>query len=190
MDFLTLSEANKDTPIGWYKIAWAFLRLVSKDGSLNTGKRVRLQLYKPGNYSKQNIQECNVFYWWRQQKWVKYPASLHVTIKSVSMPDSVEKTTRSKTPLTAEIGSNVIVDSQCKMDAKTQEYEVNKIKWKNTEHQAYKMPNKCVTELETCNEGAFVVKFSNKGDFLAVAVVLNNVYTLKIFEVSRVNFFF
>lgn len=184
VDFLTLSEAKKNESVGWKKIAWAFLKPLSKDGFLNTGKRVRLQLYKPGNYSKKSMQKCDVFYWWSKQKLVKYPASLHVTVKGVPMPQNVEKTTRSKTPLTAEIGSKEVLEIDGKNEIKTEKDAEQKLKWRKIEHQACKMPNKCLVELETCSEGAFVVKFSNKGDFLAVAVFLNNVYTIKVFEVS------
>lgn len=147
---------------------------------------MRLQLYKPGKYSS-NTQECNVFQWWSKQKWRKYPGSLHVTVKGVPIPQNEEKTTtmRSKTPLTAEVGSNEIIESVTDNGRKRQDGDVEqKIKWRKIEHQACKMPNKCLIELETCPEGAFVVKFSNKGDYLAVAVVLNEVYTIKIFEVK------
>lgn len=189
VDFLTQSEANhKNQSIGWQKIAWAFLKPISEDGFLNTGKRIRLQLYKPGKYNN-NMQECNVFQWWSKQKWKKYPGSLHVTVKGVPIPQNEEKTAtmRSKTPLTAEVGSNEIIENVTDSGKNAKKGDVQrKIKWTKIEHQACKMPNKCLVELETCAEGAFVVKFSNKGDYLAVAVVFNDVYTIKVFEVQTI----
>lgn len=170
---------------GWYKIAWAFLKPQSKDGFLNVGKRVRLQLYKPGNYNSKNIQKCSAYDWWCKQKLQKYPASLHVTVKAITKPDIVQETLRSKNVLMGEIGKNrEIVDNEIKDSVK--------IKWKKTEYQACKMPNECLIELEGCNEGVFVVKFSNKGDFLAVAVIMNSIYTIKVFDVkfSMNGFFF
>jgi len=32
----------------WHRIAWAFLRPIGSNGVANTGKQIRLQLYKPG----------------------------------------------------------------------------------------------------------------------------------------------
>lgn len=32
----------------WHRIAWAFLRPIGSNGIKNTGKQIRLQLYKPG----------------------------------------------------------------------------------------------------------------------------------------------
>lgn len=36
----------------WHRIAWAFIRPVGSNGITNTGKQIRLQLYKPGPKSK------------------------------------------------------------------------------------------------------------------------------------------
>lgn len=36
----------------WHRIAWAFVRPIGSNGITNTGKRIRLQLYKPGSKSK------------------------------------------------------------------------------------------------------------------------------------------
>jgi len=32
----------------WHRIAWAFIRPIGSNGITNTGKKIRLQLYKPG----------------------------------------------------------------------------------------------------------------------------------------------
>lgn len=36
----------------WHRLAWAFIRPVRSNGVTNTGKQMRLQLYKPGRRSK------------------------------------------------------------------------------------------------------------------------------------------
>jgi len=41
----------------WHKIAWAFIKPIGSNGITNTGKKIRLQLYKPGtkpNYFHKN----------------------------------------------------------------------------------------------------------------------------------------
>lgn len=39
-------------PHDWHRLAWAFIRPVGTNGATNTGKKIRLQLYKPGRKSK------------------------------------------------------------------------------------------------------------------------------------------
>lgn len=34
----------------WHRIAWAFIKPIGSNGIANTGKKIRLQLYKPGTY--------------------------------------------------------------------------------------------------------------------------------------------
>lgn len=154
---------------------------------MNVGKKVRLQLYKPGSYNRKSLQKSDVFTWWCKRKWVKYPASLHVTVKSIPVPQDVEETFRSKIPVVGERGSEGLSQGNNKSDADKENVEDKKlkIKWKKTEHQTSKLPNKCLTELDACNEGAFVIKFSNKGEFLAVAVALEEVYTIKVYVVRE-----
>jgi len=36
----------------WHRIAWAFLKPIGSNGNTNTGKQIRLQLYKPGTKPK------------------------------------------------------------------------------------------------------------------------------------------
>lgn len=91
---------------------------------------------------------------------------------------------RSKTPVMAEVGSKNVFDEKQKDEPKGPEKTGQKVKWTKMEYHTCKLSNKCLEELETCEEGAFVVKFSNGGKFLAVAVVLNGVYTIKVFEVT------
>lgn len=38
----SISEDN------WHRIAWAFVKPIGSNGITNTGKQIRLQLYKPG----------------------------------------------------------------------------------------------------------------------------------------------
>lgn len=36
----------------WHRIAWAFIKPIGSNGIPNTGKQMRLQLYKPGTQLK------------------------------------------------------------------------------------------------------------------------------------------
>lgn len=36
----------------WHRIAWAFIKPIGSNGIHNTGKQIRLQLYKPGTKLK------------------------------------------------------------------------------------------------------------------------------------------
>jgi hypothetical protein len=45
---------------GWHHVAWAFLKPVGANGVLNTGKQVRLQLYKPQRMRKPSCNSCDV----------------------------------------------------------------------------------------------------------------------------------
>lgn len=46
----------------WNKIAWAFLKPIGINNTFHTGKKVRLQLYKPRRSSKKyGRQKCEVY---------------------------------------------------------------------------------------------------------------------------------
>lgn len=51
MDFIG-SFRPSVTSNDWHKIAWAFIKPIGSNGISNTGKKIRLQLYKPGTKSK------------------------------------------------------------------------------------------------------------------------------------------
>lgn len=167
---------------GWYKIAWAFLKLSSKNNELNINKKIRLQLYKPQKLVENNLDHSNVFHWWQSKKLVKYPSSLHVTIKSypqikqavnnlhLRIPENLEKNLERKN---YEVGWNT-----------PKENSSEKIKTASIDCQSYKLPNKCIAELDSYNEGALIMKFSNRGLYLAVAIVVDCVYTIVIYSVS------
>jgi len=70
LDFITLSETIKENNVTlkrnewWYRIAWAFLPIKSSDGTFNTGRKLRLQLFRPVtqkvNRNTQNSQTTEV----------------------------------------------------------------------------------------------------------------------------------
>ncbi|GLV33931.1 hypothetical protein CBL_11185 [Carabus blaptoides fortunei] len=87
LDFVTFSTAclnyrTEGANSGWYKVAWAFLKPVAKNGHLNTEKLIRLQLYKPQKYSKKTCaKKCILFDWWTSGNLTKYPSTLKRIIK-------------------------------------------------------------------------------------------------------------
>lgn len=158
--------------VGWYKIGWAFLKLCGKNNEPNINRKLRLQLYKPHKLLDENLQHCDVFDWWQNQKMIKYPSSLYVTIKSVNILEHDSETHSAN--VSEEKDETLSVDAHL----------TEKNEFPRTEYQFYELPNKCIAELDSFNEGALIIKFSNKGSYLAVAVVIDDVYSIVIYFVS------
>lgn len=90
-NFQTQSYTSQDTGKNWQRIAWAFLKLVGSDKSLNIEKKTRLQLYYSQSAYKFNLIESlvpEVYNLYKNGPRVKYPSSLHVTVKSILPPKS------------------------------------------------------------------------------------------------------
>ena len=109
LDFLPMTVASKSG--GWYRIAWAFLKLVDQDWrSSRFGSRVRLQLYKPSvRASSSREEETNireVWNWWRSDRRT-YPATLWVTVEPVTPPSSSQPTLRSMSAIQPEQGQQL-----------------------------------------------------------------------------------
>ena len=142
LDFVSMSAvtnnqvgmANRQG--GWHKVAWAFLKPVPSKSYSNVGKRVRLQLYKPGtpptnfNSTLNNFTRSisapaggaggsdgakkveDVWVWWNRCQHVTYPSSLYVTVEPISPPQigSVQPALRSMISVQPEHGSDSLLD--------------------------------------------------------------------------------
>ncbi|XP_011861512.1 PREDICTED: jouberin-like, partial [Vollenhovia emeryi] len=104
MELLSFADASLSyDKIGsegcWNKIAWAFLKPVGINNTFHTGKKVRLQLYKPKqSLKKYGRQKCEVYTWWRSNNRDKYPSSLLVTVTSIP-PPKLESVLYQKLPI-------------------------------------------------------------------------------------------
>ena len=122
---------------GWHHVAWAFLKPVPSKNYSNVGKRVRLQMYKPGNSPNFNAtlsfsrsisapvgepetkNITNVWYWWNKCQHIAYPSSLYVTVEPISPPmiQNVQPALRSMTAAQPEYGSTNLLDRSINKDA-------------------------------------------------------------------------
>ena len=80
--------------------------MVGRTRQVNAGTRLRLQLYEPaagGGASAVASPDAppQVYTWWRAGKRELYPSTLHVTLRGVLPPPSVEPGLRSFTALQA-----------------------------------------------------------------------------------------
>ncbi|KAF2903475.1 hypothetical protein ILUMI_02709 [Ignelater luminosus] len=206
MDFVTFSVASaqfnqKGTSKGWHKIAWAFFKPLGKNDISNLDKIARLQLYYPGKQLKVLPQVCDIFHWWKNKTLIKYPASLYVSVKSMIPPEKVTETLRSKTPIHGEKASRTTFNTNTNVDIvqtplpksicndKINSNSViteneNEVTWSRSSYQICRLPNKCVAELSSYEEGCLVLKFSKNGLYLACAVHIEYVYWIIVYSVK------
>ncbi|GJQ71199.1 hypothetical protein Trydic_g1096 [Trypoxylus dichotomus] len=187
LDFVGFSEAALQSSVysrGWHRIAWAFLKINAADGTTNTRKKLRLQLYKPGK----DKSSCPVYDWWREKR-IKYSSTLYITVKAITPPNIVVETFRSKTPLEREKSTSIldehVENSESTGDIIKNDKEKVKAVLSVLENDTCKLPNSFLTNIDSGDEGCFVLKFSNTGTFLACAVNIKDNYTLVLYTVPE-----
>ncbi|CAI6342730.1 unnamed protein product [Macrosiphum euphorbiae] len=165
----------------WHRIAWAFIRPIGSNGITNTGKQIRLQLYKPGPKPKSfHKSHPTAMHWFIKGILKKYPSTLYISLNKVKYFGATEvvsehnqqelKSINSSSP--NEINSDSISSSQ----ETFQEYD---IKWKRFPGQKCKIPNSEIVKLQPNLEGCMCLKFSCDGLRLAVATGKNiNIYSV------------
>ncbi|EEZ99617.1 jouberin [Tribolium castaneum] len=205
LDFVSVSTLHqlnqKECVKGWHNIAFAFLKLAGKNGELNIGKNLRLQLYHSHQTKKNDPQVCNAWVWWKKKKLKKYPSTLHIAIKSVVSPTKVVETFRSKTPIQRETSSRTklcdeiqnnqilnpegaIVSVENKSDEKNKE---TLLTWSRKRNEVCKFPNKCLVKFNSLEQGCFVMKFSPSGKYLACAVQNEDLFYVIVYSIVSLN---
>ena len=89
---------NQDPNTNWNRVAWAFLKVVGSDKTLNTEKKIRLQLFYYPNNKKIKMMDTlvpDVYYYYKNGNKFKYPSTLHVTVKSILAPRKFQPGLRS-----------------------------------------------------------------------------------------------
>lgn len=170
-----------DKSNGWYQIAWAFLKLVGKNNTLNINSKLRLQLYRPNRSAKNRDNKCQPYFWWRSRKLQKYPSTLHITIKGINprmLLDTFSLKHENKTRRSLH-NENVNFNEE-----KDVTLNGNKMNWDKLLHRKCQLPNSILNNLECYEEGCFIAKFSNAGHYLAYSILLNSTYTIIIYSVS------
>ncbi|XP_022247251.1 jouberin-like isoform X2 [Limulus polyphemus] len=188
---------------GCSKIAWAFLKLVGANGSHNTERKVRLQLYRPPFRSFQLRQgSVEVYQWWSRLSRVIYPATLYVTVKSLVPPEAVEPSLRSFLPMQQESGHTTFEDMQqklnssavttysngeCVISTKKKSTASALLEWMRLPGQACKVPSTQILRLPSSQRGCFVVKFSNNGRRLAAGCLSLKACEIVLYEIPSGN---
>ena len=93
-----IKYTSQDTGANWQRVAWGFLKLVGANKCLNTEKKIRLQLfYSQTKYKNQSNESMvpEIYNIYKNGPRIKYPTSLHVTVKSILPPSSFEPGIRS-----------------------------------------------------------------------------------------------
>ena len=185
IDFLPMSVANKNfrrygQKGGWYRIAWAFLKLVDEDWrSMRFGQRTRLQMYKPSlkvTDGEGTIKD--VWTWWRSDRKNKYPSTLWVTVEPVAPPTSSEPALRSMLATQPEHGQQVGFS-----DMKTTADESQPlVVWSRLPGQSCKVPSLKALELESGPRGCSALAFSSDGRKLAVASSNQTTSVIRIYD--------
>ncbi|XP_017778081.1 PREDICTED: jouberin-like [Nicrophorus vespilloides] len=155
---------------GWYRIAWAFLNL----HPTNLERSVRLQLFAPKKMKIYNANQCEIFDLWSKKNYQKYPSTLHVTVKGVTMPQE-SSTLRSNNPYQKEVGKSQLIEEK--------HITENPISWDKVDHQICKIPNRLVQKIEGGEDGCFLMAFSNLGNHLAYCALEDNVYNIMIYSI-------
>ncbi|XP_046857215.1 jouberin-like [Xenia sp. Carnegie-2017] len=196
LDFLSMAVINKQrrkqgSERGWYQIAWAFLKLIGANGSLNTEQKIRLQLFHPVKLnrrqraSKQNTPE--VYDWWKSTSRDSYPSTLYVTVKGVKPPKEIDAAGRSMFPVQQEKGRMTYeeltggitrTDVSKDLDSKT----VKSIAWSKLPGQPNHLPNRLMLTMNVGNRGCFVVRFSRDGRKLACGCAGKDGFAVCVYE--------
>lgn len=149
-----------------------------------------MQLYYPKETKDGNPSECDLWYIWKVNKLKKYPSALYVTVKEIVSPKKVE-TFRSKTPLQVENISNcrALKQSSQYMETIGMAEASSRITSKRSE-ETFELPNKPLAELDSYDNGCFLLKFSNNGLYLACAVQIKETFIVTVYEVISIFFCF
>ncbi|KAK3744974.1 hypothetical protein QZH41_008499, partial [Actinostola sp. cb2023] len=174
VDFLSMTASSRqrgNSDKGWYHIAWAFLKVVGGNGSINTDKKVRLQLFYPckATFRAKPPDHLEIFHWWNQSRRVSYPSTLYVTLKGVVPPKKLEPALRSMYAIQQEKGK--VTFEELTNDAERRAYGVRDNtgsddqapNWTKLPGQINRIPNKQMLSLRSGKKGCFVVKFSHNG---------------------------
>jgi jouberin len=213
---LNMQYTSQDASNSWQRIAWAFLKLVGSDKTPNVEKKIRLQLYYTQTQYKVKMTDSivpEVYHLYKMGPRIKYPSSLHITVKSILPPHSFQPGIRSmyllqennklienfdenlnnennellnvKENISPAInGSKVsLTDYNTKMN-QTKMIQQDAAMWSRVANLPCRVPNELSLKLNSSKLGCYSVKFSTLGSYLACACVDdNNISPLFIYEI-------
>lgn len=190
---------SQDTKLTWNRIAWGFLKLLGTNKILNTEKKIRLQLYYSPNQYKNDTSDMlvpEIYTLYKNGPRLKYPASLHVTVKSILPPGSFEPGIRSlysiNTHQISESNENQGKQNDSDIEQTADEIEATKgakskdidsvtnskgnlrntsAIWSRVAGLPCRVPNDLTLKIKSTKNGCYSVKFSSTGSYLACACV-------------------
>ena len=199
---------------GWYRIAWAFLHAVGRNGGANIGKtdtqvpkKLRLQLYRHTDQSlasqaharawhKSKVTKGgivpDVFFSYMAQDRAVYPSTIYCTITGVRAPKKARVETppmhfnqKERHQLSF---AQAIAAGEVEPESKTFGGEVDE-KAKRVLRRSRGNGEAClvpdtVSARIPCGNGCFALSFSNSGKYLAAACRDDLLYPIRIFEVD------
>ncbi|KAJ3086856.1 Jouberin [Quaeritorhiza haematococci] len=193
MDFVrnpkTLAKGKTD---GWYRIAWAFLKLVGGHNRSNTEQKVRLQLFK---YPKAKttfgptidgvpfVYQCWSASTGPRKGRKKYPATLHVTVRAIKRQQTIVPDLELSPDFEpGKMTYDELMEAYLAKKRLLDPYMKNLLtlttpkmpKWRRSPGQRCKVPNKLMYRIDPGFKGAMCLSFSKNGMYLAVGCVTSS----------------
>ncbi|CAI9743200.1 jouberin-like isoform X2 [Octopus vulgaris] len=194
VDFVSMNSASfryqRQPPHegGWYKIAWAFLKVIGANQKANTDTKVRLQLFQPcqSSVSQVTAHTPEVYIWWKNEQRVKYPSTLYVTIKKTSLPSNVEPSLRSMFATQEEKGISTPGLSRDRLEPiiETKKSKIDLPLWSRLDGQTCRVPNTLLRTLKSGWNGCYTIKFSHDGRKIACGCHDLDEYPVLVYEVT------
>ncbi|XP_052095753.1 jouberin-like isoform X1 [Mytilus californianus] len=193
LDFVSMNHANvkfssQGSEGGWYRIAWAFLKVLGNNNKLNTGSKVRLQLFEPpSSQMRTGPNQPEVYQWWKSSQRRPYPSTVYVTLKGITPPDEVEPALRSMFATQKEEGFTTYQDLKKSVswgDKKRRDSTRHTLSsWTRLVGQTCRIPNHLENMIPGGRRGCYVLKFSHDGRSLACGCHDRDSYPILVYEV-------
>ncbi|XP_071954394.1 jouberin-like isoform X2 [Antedon mediterranea] len=191
LDFVSMKSVNgKSRTVaregGWHRVAWAFFKVLGSNKTLNTEKKVRLQLFHPPFHFKTKPEQVDVYQWWSNIARQPYPSTLYITLKPITTPGNVEPAFRSMFATQKEQGRMTYKELKKTLDGrrKGQHFEEkNPTNWSRLPGQMCRIPNKLMLSLAGGKKGCFVIKFSHDGRGIVCCCKDKSGYPLLVYDI-------
>ncbi|XP_052257208.1 jouberin-like isoform X2 [Dreissena polymorpha] len=190
VDFVSMNRTNQQSndrvDKGLHRIAWAFLKIVGNNKKINTGSKVRLQLFEPpeGSVRRRGETEEEHFLWWKNCPRKPYPSTLYLTLKGITPPSQVEPAERSLFATQEERGRMTYEDLKKTVNwtGRKQVPKKNLTSWSRLAGQLCRIPNQLSHSLPTAKKGCYIVRFSHDGRSLACACQGTEGFPILVYE--------
>ncbi|XP_075243759.1 jouberin-like [Convolutriloba macropyga] len=173
---------------GWMRIAWAFLKLVGANSTLNVEKKLRLQLFYPfkqfsncpDDLTNDTTDGVEMMNWFVKMRRVKYPGTIYVTVKGTRVSAAAGQAVNKMIGRMTEAESDSHNDDGSRMSTGGEP-----VVWSRLPGQICKVPNKLNLSLKAGRNGCSVLRFSNDGRKLACACgdKSGGSYTIVIYDI-------